>query len=201
MFTAFRQKRDRANELALLDRGLDRVLANRTVPALPELVQCDTRKAVWQIDVPQNASCYMSAESGHIDDILYVVQLDTEAFYRAWLHSTHTAKQERPDDCRLRRDMPLDYKFHRAAEGFAQGRQNPVPLAELSVYAHDHRLSIGFTNGVTRTFWLIANHAASFPAMVPGEHSARLLNDAAGLTPSPIPYGQIFTANLTAGQG
>jgi hypothetical protein len=74
-----------------------------------------------------------------------------------------------------------DYKFHHADQGFAQGPTNPVPLAYVS-FAVEQRIEmsyrflwygktysmrrvphVGFTNGVTRTIWLLANGCNAFP--------------------------------------
>jgi len=74
-----------------------------------------------------------------------------------------------------------DYKFDLAVDGFAQGIQNPVPLAdvgcwlkpdlprsEMSKMAVDPHTPaatpvVSFTNGITRTLWLLVHGAPSFP--------------------------------------
>lgn len=53
-----------------------------------------------------------------------------------------------------------DYKLKYAIEGFACGLENPVPLAEVGV---DGAGGVGFTNGITRTLWLLVHRAAAFP--------------------------------------
>jgi hypothetical protein len=61
--------------------------------------------------------------------------------------------------------MTRDYKFHHAENGFSRGLGDPVPLAELGSGRYPGR-SVDFSNGVTRTIWLIANEASFFPVLV-----------------------------------
>ncbi|MBA3537617.1 MAG: hypothetical protein H0T84_13585 [Tatlockia sp.] len=79
-----------------------------------------------------------------------------------------------------------DYKFHHAEEGFSLGISNPVPLAYVHCYLTDFNESFAtkifnsvivkknmikkrpycaFTNGITRTIWLLANGAECFPVI------------------------------------
>ena len=168
--------------------------ANRdAAPALPALETLNARRATWRIAVPDQADRFMSATSGQTDDEIFVVQLDTEAFYAAWLRSTLKSATGRGDHCVRRSQMKLDYKFSQAAKGFAEGQDNPVPLAVINA-SHDPSglPRISFTDGVTRSFWLIANRVESFPASVYGAQTASLLNNVAGLTPAPMSYAQLF---------
>ena len=92
-----------------------------------------------------------------------------------------------------------DYKFHYAEDGFAQGIDNPVPLAYVHCYFSDFqnndnnrlinllsrktnkikRPYCTFTNGITRTIWLLANGAECFP-VITDKHSHKLLRLYAG---------------------
>lgn len=72
-----------------------------------------------------------------------------------------------------------DSKFHWAAKGFADGLANPVPLAQVSLeeYQPNERRSllsrlsltagakpyVTFSDGVTRTIWLLTYGAEAFP--------------------------------------
>ena len=59
-----------------------------------------------------------------------------------------------------------DYKFHRAEKGFSFGISNPVPLAYVHCYFSDVQIPYcSFTDGITRTIWLLANGAECFPVM------------------------------------
>jgi hypothetical protein len=45
------------------------------------------------------------------------------------------------------------------------GKANPVPLAELGS-GKQPGCTISFTNGITRSIWLLANEARFFPVLV-----------------------------------
>jgi hypothetical protein len=74
-----------------------------------------------------------------------------------------------------------DYKFDQATRGFSFGLVNPVPLASPVCQYHESvGAYIGFDNGITRTIWLLANGAKSFPVEV-YKAEAGLLSEHAGL--------------------
>lgn len=93
-----------------------------------------------------------------------------------------------------------DYKFHLAEQGFSSGELNPVPLAYVHCYLCDEHGSFNnkplnkligrsiadkkpycaFTNGITRTIWLLANGAKCFPVMTDSK-SYELLKLYAGI--------------------
>ena len=95
---------------------------------------------------------------------------------------------------RIRAEMPADHKYEHAADGFSHGFKNPVPLAEVEAWRHNGKVRIGFSNGITRTFWLIANRAPAFPIEVHSLESAELLHRAVGFGPALICYETIFAA-------
>lgn len=171
---------------------LRKLAAPHPVPPIPELVRSEAFTAVWRVTVPGQADRFMSARSGAINREVFVVHLDAEAFYRAWLESSPTLRRRRSCDCVIRSAMPLDYKYRHAVAGFSHGVENPVPLAEIGAHQAGRRLHIGFINGVTRTFWLLANHCPAFPAKVYGEDSAMLLHGVAGLGAGPTPFTDVF---------
>lgn len=170
-------------------RRLDQVLKNRPAPAVPRLVKLDATVAVWRVLVPGQASRFMSAQPPGTGSEKYVVLVDAERFYRAWLAGDGSAR--RPDRCLVREEMPDDYKYSGAVAGFSQGIGNPVPLAYAGAMREGPRVGIGFTNGITRTFWLLANRAEAFPVMVCGRESAELMHKAAGLQ-APMLYEDLF---------
>lgn len=94
-----------------------------------------------------------------------------------------------------------DYKYHFAEEGFALGIENPVPLGfvHCSIDTPDQDESSGilnrleskvkplraiphcaFTDGITRTIWLLANGATCFPVRT-SESNFELLKSHAGV--------------------
>jgi hypothetical protein len=55
-----------------------------------------------------------------------------------------------------------DRKYAGAVEGFSRGIENPVPLADVRFLGGSTN-AVGFTNGMTRTLWLLANGVSAFP--------------------------------------
>lgn len=175
-------------------QDLDRTLSARPAAAAPALVVCDERKAVWKISVPGQEDRYMCIRDGQTNSDAFVVTVDADKFYRTWLSRTMPVDApSRQDECIFRDEMHRDYKYTSAAEGFAAGWGNPVPLAHCYVSKNaDGQTTVGFTNGVTRTFWLLANRAESFPVQVRSEASARELHRVAGVGPAPSSVGELF---------
>lgn len=69
-----------------------------------------------------------------------------------------------------------------AAKGFEQGIYNPVPLAEVSCFRDtDGHWRATFTNGITRTEYLLERGAASFPVLCDSNESAASLHALAGV--------------------
>ena len=170
-------------------RKLDLALF-RPAPPAPQLVGLNAKEAVWRITVPNQADRFMVARSSDVDRLKYVVVVDGERFYRTWLSGDVSVG--RPDRCLLRADMPTDYKFDRAVTGFSRSAENPVPLANVDAFRKGQRIEVGFTNGITRTFWLLAHRARAFPLAVSGSDSAELMNQVAGTHTRPIQFEDLF---------
>lgn len=96
-----------------------------------------------------------------------------------------------------------DYKFEDAEDGFSKGIENPVPLAHVSSHPliddvdgweppllYLQKLQIkesvfayaSFTDGITRTIWLLANGVKAFPVEC-AFNQAPTLSRYAGLLP------------------
>lgn len=163
-------------------------------PANAEMVLFHERKAVWKVPCAGAQDAFVSLEPSASDADRYLVHVDAERFYRMWLNRAAALNDPaRADACVLLSDMPKDYKYPHAADGFAQGRANPVPLAEcLCQRAADGTPQIFFDNGVTRTFWLLANGAMSFPIVVRSREAADLLHQEAGNGPGPQAIDGVF---------
>lgn len=171
-------------------------LRSHPSPNPPSLEVLDRFKAIWRVNIPDQPARFMSVSSGAINQEAFVVHLDAQRFYYAWLKASPTIYRRRSSDCICREKMPSDSKYKWAVDGFSHKKSNPVPLAEAGAHIdHNGRLSIGFTNGVTRTFWLLANRCPAFPVEVYGEESARLLHEVAGLGSSPISLADLFAAD------
>ncbi|CEI03289.1 hypothetical protein XACG117_3260006 [Xanthomonas citri pv. citri] len=124
----------RASEI----RNLERLVAASPRAKACNIHQLGHDRAVWCIPVPGQADRYMSASAGHIGSEMFAVHVDADAFYLAWLRSD--------EQCVLRSQMPRDYKYAYAVDGFAQGSSNPVPLADVGAWNDERgRSHIGFT--------------------------------------------------------
>jgi hypothetical protein len=138
------------------------------------------RLAVFEVDLPSRSPIYMSFElHEHMGEHSAVAFVDAGRFLELWRNEPYPIHSEQsfgnPNIWRA------DRKFHFAEKGFAEGRTNPVPLAYVS-FGLDERVVefyrflwfgrseskvkvpyVGFTNGITRTIWLLANGCRSFP--------------------------------------
>ncbi|MBI5936608.1 MAG: hypothetical protein HY850_02040 [Betaproteobacteria bacterium] len=108
-----------------------------------------------------------------------IVIVDSEKFLELWRnepYSIHSAEANGNPQL-----WPQDRKYELAAKGFSHGQGNPVPLAYVSHgvatraivsykflwfgknvhYEEFHH--IGFTNGITRTIWLLSQGCTAFP--------------------------------------
>lgn len=123
----------------------------------------------------EQRSNYMNAERA-------VVEVNSKKFLQLWREpfSSHPEVA-----CGNPTTWPNDSKFHWPDGHFAEGLKNPVPLAQVSVrivtiktpiwrrkwYFHKslsgvdttESPSLNFTDGVTRTIWLLTFGAKSFP--------------------------------------
>lgn len=175
-------------------RQLRKAAQSHRSPESPELVKVDPFKAVWRVSIPNHAPRFMSVRSGAVNHEFFVVHLDAERFYHAWLKASPRISRRRGSDCICRSQMSADYKYKWAVDGFSHGVNNPVPLAEAGAHVDTGgQLCLGFTNGVTRTFWLLANRCPAFPVEVYGEESAQLLHQTAGLGPGPTTLAELFS--------
>lgn len=156
-----------------------------------------TLTAIYRVETGLQGPVFMRVDrSNYMNDKRAVVIVDAARFLkawragagRAWLGYLHAAI----DPVRRRwfdgpgRDQWLpylslaawrsDYKFHHAQEGFSQCAASPVPLARVGIgFAPD---SVGFSNGITRTLWLLANGAIAFPVECSAESADRLQRSA-----------------------
>jgi hypothetical protein len=159
--------------------------------------------AVFKIPTEHRGDVFMCAtRTNYRNDKRAVVIVDSERFLHLWRQpgSSHTdVATGNPTT------WPSDYKFSDAEDGFQPGEQNPVPLATVECLSMIERfpiferrlfflkrcvgvreqeeLSLHFTNGVTRTIWLLTSGAKSFPIECSIE-SAPLLQRLAGVTDS-----------------
>lgn len=163
--------------------------------AAPELVHVRNNVAVWRLAVPGHDDRFVKLDvSGGGNRC--VVMLDAARFYREWIASSLEAPVGRASTVPLKRDMPIDYKFHWADEGFAEGRDNPVPLADGGANGPGWGSRIYFNDGVTRTYWLLAHGVAAFPIEVSRPEPAIELHRLAGIGEGPIRCDDLLDHNV-----
>jgi hypothetical protein len=155
-------------------------------PAPAVLVDVRNGAATWRLSIPSAThEVLVKVDGCPSDGERHVVHVDAQAFYLGMMRSTstlRTSESEHGNTCMARQDMPRDYKFHHAVRGFEQSAKSPVPLAQPAVELDGAgRLRVDFIDGMTRTYWLLANSCSSFPVEVHGQAEARLLAAHAGV--------------------
>lgn len=155
-----------------------------------------TECAVFRIPTGKRGDVYMRAERPNYNaDKHAVVEVDAERFLALWRqpHSSHEDVAHGTPET-----WPSDRKYKDAEGGFAHGAENPVPLAEVScgydtseivevrrrfflfkqevVIAASGLPWLGFTNGVTRTIWLLTQGATVFPVDCSVDDAGELQN-------------------------
>lgn len=130
-----------------------------------------------------------------------IVEVDTRFFLELWRADTYqahkTIAQGSPET------WAHDDKFKHAEAGFSCGESNPVPLAYINCEIRDEEMDvweryfiffrrfkgrkvvsripyITFTDGITRTIWLMTRNAPYFPVLCDTKDAA-LLQVLAGL--------------------
>lgn len=132
---------------------------------------------IWEIDTAAKTHMKLEARSNN-----YIVYIDAQKFYLNWLKSSIKGFDS-IFSCPLLKDMPNDRKYSDAVNGFSHGKINPVPLAHPNTGKHG---LISFTDGITRTLYLLYNQASSFPVASYSEENAQFLNKHFGLTQKPL---------------
>lgn len=169
-------------------------IASQPLPVPAKLVRVCSGAATWLLTVPLIKHEVLMMVSGGADGgDRHVVHVDAQAFYLGMMRSTPTLRtSEHGSTCMARQDMPRDYKFHHAIRGFERSASSPVPLAQPAI-GLDRRgnLQVDFVDGITRTYWLLANCCSSFPVEVHGQAEAQLLADRAGV--GITSFAELFT--------
>ena len=165
-------------------RLLDNRISTAWRPKQSQLMLAGNREPIWRINTPRR-DVFMSLPIWARDDDL-VVHVHSLPFHRAWLASGLTF----PDSCPLQADLTKDRKYPLAEDGFAGGELLPVPIADVSLWPDLNGGILRFSDGVTRTLWLIANEAETFPVLCSDRESADTLSKIAGIG-SPISVGSL----------
>ena len=148
-----------------------------------------TNAVVFQVET-DIGPVYMSFNETTCMDRRSVSIVDAGVFVALWRASPYQQHKDIANGSLT--SWRNDDKYHDAEDGFSQGISNPVPLAKVnfatevtkpSIWTkltnganqHDY---ISFTNGITRTIWLLCNGAKSFPVEVAAHEEERLSNAA-----------------------
>lgn len=90
------------------------------------------RSVIFKITVPNSSDVYMSAESSsdyEFDADRFIVIVNAKKILQLW---QNTGTDSNCGGIALKpNEWSNDYKYHWATDGFAQGKKNPVPLAEV----------------------------------------------------------------------
>jgi hypothetical protein len=128
---------------------------------------------VFSVAIASGTPVYMSVEPEAFSfEEHAVVLVGADRFLAMWRadpHGIHAHDANgNPESWRDHR------KFQLAAAGFSHGLPNPVPLAQVFCEMGSDAKSgerpicyVSFSNGITRTIWLLANGATTFPVLCP----------------------------------
>lgn len=135
-------------------------------------------RIIFTVPLPNMDPAYMSmtiTEYGMENSAVVIV--DAQKFLHLWRSDPYGTHAELANGTPL--TWPNDYKYDRAVAGFSHGRANPVPLPDISfgtaprptdasyqksrTNGSEQVEYIAFTNGITRTIWLLAQGCKAFP--------------------------------------
>ncbi len=174
----------------------------------------DSTSVVFEVPLGEgHASVYMRAVIKHgMHNRRALVFVDAQKFHACWRAEFYGIHDEQAQGSRT--TWPLDRKFPEANRGFAQGISNPVPLAYVHARSEPKRFPITkrvlgifkrtigyetrpvnyvtFTDGVTRTIWLLNFGAPVFPVMV-DQTEAAAMHAFCGVGDGPVSFTQLLT--------
>jgi hypothetical protein len=157
--------------------------------------------AIFRVRTRDRGDVFMRiGRTSYENDRRAVVEVDADRFLDLWRRDPYEAHAD------VSRGNPTtwvrDRKFSYAEEGFAGGESNPVPLADVDCTIHIEQRPlyrsrflvfrkrvgyerediphVSFTDGITRTIWLLTHGARVFPVMC-SVSEAPLLQQLAGL--------------------
>lgn len=110
----------------------------------------------------------------------FVVEVDSQRFLSLW-RNTRDENHKKIARGTIA-DWYKDERFNDAKAGFSKGENDPVPLAEVSIFTIDKKTAgISISCGVTRTIYLLSQKATMFPVECGDIKEARLIQQFAGL--------------------
>jgi hypothetical protein len=156
--------------------------------------------AIFRVPTERRGDAYLRVDrSNYENEMRAVVEVDAARFLDLWRQPNSGRKDVAHGTPST---WPDHNKFQDAEDGFKEGEENPVPLAEVYCFMKElerkawlKQLSLlrkffnvesstvpvlGFTNGVTRTIWLLTAGATVFPVEC-SKRQAPLLHELAGI--------------------
>lgn len=180
----------------LIAEEIDRIresLKQHISPPQPDLIEHSNSRLVWKISFKDKEDQFMKFDRpNYISDDSYLVYADTELLYLLLLNHALISNNNSYYSCKLRKDLPKDSKYKYAEDCFLKSINSPIPLADIYMEIVENKPFVSFSDGITRTIWLIANYALSLPVYTSSIDSANHLNNLVGLTDEPISVRQIF---------
>lgn len=170
---------------------------------ITDIIHCKAgNKIIFEIPISNDRMVYMSVEkSNYCNDERCVVLVESNKFLELWRNEPYSIHREQSMGNPT--TWPHDYKYGQAIRGFSFGIENPVPLADVTcgevtkshpIYKRKLLLFkkligvrkelieyVAFTNGITRTIWLLANKAPFFPVECNVKNGSERLASAGGL--------------------
>lgn len=163
-------------------------------------------KFIYEIGLADGSQAYMRVDgSAELGGKRSVVIVDARKFLALWRSCPNNIHADIAAGTPA--TWPNDRKFKDAAAGFADGVENPVPLAMVGYNEFNQvedlyepfmflfKRKVGerservpyvfFSDGVTRTIWLMTNGAKSFPVEVESKEQAKYLYTHCGVGAPP----------------
>ena len=162
---------------------------------------------------------YLKLRRGEVE-VYSVVDVDAQRFLALW--RAHPESYTYDVACGSPTTWPNDAKWRHAVDGFAPGRANPVPLATVwlseafefvrapwwpphwgrgMVPRYLKRPGAGFTDGVTRTIWLLTHGATSLPVLIRSDAAGELHRLAGFAERAPMGSNAVFESPLNRASG
>lgn len=146
----------------------------------PAVFEISSSRVVWEIPLSGGRACFMRVDRTNFGNKnQFVVFVRASDFYAIWRAVEYAKGREEPHRPPELSRIPLDRKWGWQAKCWAEGKSNPVPLANVT-YHPDY--GIGFNDGITRTLWLLHNKAPIFPVLVREQDSAFGLHETVGVS-------------------
>lgn len=182
-FTTIPLIRDLPSAVAIIARN--NTFEMKGIPTPPIDQDWPVAQIVWEVPTARAGPVYMDVSvTPHQNERRYIVIVEARAFYALWKLSK--GKSWGFDHLPAEPgEFPNMRKWEDQAQCWVHGRANPVPLATVGCSVR-HGTGLGFSDGMTRTSWLLHHGASAFPVMAYEKESAHELNSLAGAGLAPV---------------